>query len=578
MASNVEWLRAEKVDNETLRVSYDENTSTESREGIVTASIGEVSGTITVMQSGAPAETEPEDPDTTDEDDDGDDTDQEPADPTAETRKEIEDAIETLKSSQDTHIQPTTAVEEKVNALKSGTPTPEDIQGAKDAIKLLKVPQETITNLQSKIDEISAKITTLENAGNAPAGTIQPLKEGLEARKRTQTQITTMQEKLTALESEIAGVEEKIAIEDLMAALKTKQDPHIQTQAFDEAEAKVNALKSGTPTPEDIQGAKDAITLLKMPQETITTLQAQIDEISAKITALEAAGNAPAGTIQPLKDGLEARKRTQTQITTMQGKLTALESEIAGVEEKIVIEDLSTLAGKQDSQLQTIANARMKLATLKAMINSANFVAARQAIEVITVPSDATVMALQGEIDAISAKITALKNAGNAPSGTIQPLKDGLAARETAQMTIAGTAAAVSNLQTELYKITVPAKTTEVQNLLKSIVASNGIGWSRIITEQEIEKVKSLIEEGADVNAQGYGTTILLLLLKQNRPPRSAQTFLAFPGINVNIKDNEGKTALDWANAINRFTNGRQSLLNALEKVGAKTAAQLDAE
>ncbi|MBC6409781.1 MAG: hypothetical protein GDA42_04890, partial [Ekhidna sp.] len=435
---------------------YDENTSTESREGIVTASIGEVSGTITVMQSGAPAETEPEDPDTTDEDDDGDDTDQEPADPTAETRKEIEDAIETLKSSQDTHIQPTTAVEEKVNALKSGTPTPEDIQGAKDAIKLLKVPQETITNLQSKIDEISAKITTLENAGNAPAGTIQPLKEGLEARKRTQTQITTMQEKLTALESEIAGVEEKIAIEDLMAALKTKQDPHIQTQAFDEAEAKVNALKSGTPTPEDIQGAKDAITLLKMPQETITTLQAQIDEISAKITALEAAGNAPAGTIQPLKDGL--------------------------------------------------------------------------------------------------------------------------AARETAQMTIAGTAAAVSNLQTELYKITVPAKTTEVQNLLKSIVASNGIGWSRIITEQEIEKVKSLIEEGADVNAQGYGTTILLLLLKQNRPPRSAQTFLAFPGINVNIKDNEGKTALDWANAINRFTNGRQSLLNALEKAGAKTAAQLDAE
>jgi len=66
-AFNVKWLRAEKVNNETLRVSYDANTEPELREGIVTASIGDVSGTLTVTQAGAPAETEPENTDTTDD-------------------------------------------------------------------------------------------------------------------------------------------------------------------------------------------------------------------------------------------------------------------------------------------------------------------------------------------------------------------------------------------------------------------------------------------------------------------------------------------------------------------------------
>ncbi|MBC6427510.1 MAG: BACON domain-containing protein, partial [Ekhidna sp.] len=52
VASNVEWLRAEKVDSETLRVSYDKNNKEETREGIITAAIGEVSGTINVTQEG----------------------------------------------------------------------------------------------------------------------------------------------------------------------------------------------------------------------------------------------------------------------------------------------------------------------------------------------------------------------------------------------------------------------------------------------------------------------------------------------------------------------------------------------
>ncbi|MBC6425123.1 MAG: BACON domain-containing protein, partial [Ekhidna sp.] len=53
VASNVEWIKAQKVDNETLRVSCQANNKPEPRKGMVTASIGEVSGTINVTQDGA---------------------------------------------------------------------------------------------------------------------------------------------------------------------------------------------------------------------------------------------------------------------------------------------------------------------------------------------------------------------------------------------------------------------------------------------------------------------------------------------------------------------------------------------
>ncbi|MBC6425478.1 MAG: hypothetical protein GDA51_03230, partial [Ekhidna sp.] len=56
VASNVNWLRAERVDSETLRVSYDKNNKAETREGIITAAIGEVSGTINVTQEGVKLE------------------------------------------------------------------------------------------------------------------------------------------------------------------------------------------------------------------------------------------------------------------------------------------------------------------------------------------------------------------------------------------------------------------------------------------------------------------------------------------------------------------------------------------
>ncbi|MBC6425345.1 MAG: cadherin domain-containing protein, partial [Ekhidna sp.] len=56
VTSNVNWLSAENVDNKTLRVSYDKNNKAEPREGIITASIGEVSGTINVTQEGVKLE------------------------------------------------------------------------------------------------------------------------------------------------------------------------------------------------------------------------------------------------------------------------------------------------------------------------------------------------------------------------------------------------------------------------------------------------------------------------------------------------------------------------------------------
>ncbi|MBC6409880.1 MAG: BACON domain-containing protein [Ekhidna sp.] len=63
VSSNVDWLRAEKVDNEMLRVSHDQNTSTESREGIVTASIGDISDTINVTQARVYLDTDLKNPD-----------------------------------------------------------------------------------------------------------------------------------------------------------------------------------------------------------------------------------------------------------------------------------------------------------------------------------------------------------------------------------------------------------------------------------------------------------------------------------------------------------------------------------
>ncbi|MBC6400958.1 MAG: ankyrin repeat domain-containing protein, partial [Ekhidna sp.] len=262
-----------------------------------------------------------------------------------------------------------------------------------------------------------------------------------------------------------------------------------------------------------------------------------------------------------------------------------------------IANDIETLKGKQDGHLQTtnIADAQMKLATLKATINSANFVAARQAIEAVMALDDATLMALQGEIDAISAKITALENAGNAPAGTIQPLKDALEARKTAQEVLSNGA---SGLTTELRKITVPAKTTALRTELGK-------------SSRDYEAILMLIAEGADVNAKDNSGNSALIWAANAGQTATVNALLAVSGINVNVKNDNGntaliwatfndhativkallnvdgilvniigsrnRTALDWANGLPSST-ANTAITTALRNAGAKTKADLDRE
>ncbi|MBC6425219.1 MAG: cadherin domain-containing protein [Ekhidna sp.] len=250
-------------------------------------------------------------------------------DETAATRKEIADLISALETKQNPLVQPITAIETQVNALTTGTPTPENIQGAKDAITARKVTPAEIRKLQADIGVIMQKITALETAGNAPSGTIQPLKDDLEARKRAQTQITTIQQKLTALETEIDGVEEKIAIEGLISALEMKQNVYVQ-QSLNDAMTKLNALKMENPkTDAAYQATKSAIDAITVPAvQKITELQNELDAINQKITALENAGNAPSGMITILKASLGERTMAQQTIVDIAAAHSTLNTEL----------------------------------------------------------------------------------------------------------------------------------------------------------------------------------------------------------------------------------------------------------
>ena len=63
----------------------------------------------------------------------------------------------------------------------------------------------------------------------------------------------------------------------------------------------------------------------------------------------------------------------------------------------------------------------------------------------------------------------------------------------------------------------------------------------------ETDIVKLLIDAGADVNAQnGIGWTALMFAIRNGRTAVVKQ-LLAAPGIDVNVRDEDDKTALDWA-------------------------------
>ncbi|MBC6401410.1 MAG: ankyrin repeat domain-containing protein, partial [Ekhidna sp.] len=217
---------------------------------------------------------------------------------------------------------------------------------------------------------------------------------------------------------------------------------------------------------------------------------------------------------------------------------------------KEIANDIETLKGKQDGHLQTtnIADAQMKLATLKmeSPATAATYKAAADAIAAVMALDDVTLMALQGEITAIEGRITALEMAGNAPAGTIQPLKDGLAARKTAQTNLSKSA---SELTTELRKITVPAKTTAFQTELNK-------------SSRDYDAILMLIAEGADVNAKDNSGRTVLMLAVIDGQIAAINALLKVSGIMVNIEGPNGDTALHLA-ALSDYT----AIVNALLKV-----------
>ncbi|MBC6409684.1 MAG: cadherin domain-containing protein, partial [Ekhidna sp.] len=265
-----------------------------------------------------------------------------------------------------------------------------------------------------------------------------------------------------------------------------------------------------------------------------------------------------------------------------------------------IANDIETLKGKQDGHLRTtnIADAQMKIAALQneSPTTAATYKAAVDAITAVTALDDATLTALQGEITAIEGRITALEIAGNAPAGTLQPLKDGLAARKTAQTNLSKSA---SELTTELRKITVSEeiKTMALQTTLN---ASNK-DWDAIFR---------LINEGADVNAKDIHGNPALILAADAGQTTIVNALLKVDGIKVNILENNGATALmlavrgghiavvtslitakadvniqtplnftalDFANSLTA-SEDKTAIITALRNAGAKTKANLDGE
>ncbi|MBC6425255.1 MAG: cadherin domain-containing protein, partial [Ekhidna sp.] len=214
-----------------------------------------------------------------------------------------------------------------------------------------------------------------------------------------------------------------------------------------------------------------------------------------------------------------------------------------------IANDIETLKGKQDGHLQTtnIADAQMKLAALQneSPATAATYKAAVDAITAVTALDDATLTALQGEITAIEGRITALEMAGNAPAGTLQPLKDGLAARKMAQTNLSKSA---SELTTELRKITVSEETKTMA--LQTELGKSSSDWDAILM---------LIAEGADVNAKSNTGNTALIVAARNGQTVTVNALLKVSGINVNIQNNFNNTALIVA-----ARNGYTAIVNAL--------------
>jgi len=70
--------------------------------------------------------------------------------------------------------------------------------------------------------------------------------------------------------------------------------------------------------------------------------------------------------------------------------------------------------------------------------------------------------------------------------------------------------------------------------------------WRYMITERNVNALKSQLDRGGDVNSRDEkGETLLIYAVKRNRP--EIVKMLVEKGADISAKDESGKTALDYA-------------------------------
>ena len=80
----------------------------------------------------------------------------------------------------------------------------------------------------------------------------------------------------------------------------------------------------------------------------------------------------------------------------------------------------------------------------------------------------------------------------------------------------------------------------------------------------DIEQVKKLIAQGADVNAKGRHGLMALTIASEKGHVDVVKALLS-KGADVNVKDSSGQTALLYA-----FEDSHREIVQLLEKAGAK--------
>ena len=123
----------------------------------------------------------------------------------------------------------------------------------------------------------------------------------------------------------------------------------------------------------------------------------------------------------------------------------------------------------------------------------------------------------------------------------------------------------------ELYQAAGDGKPTEVVALLESGVNVNGrtrhgsYALNAAAVENEIDVIQVLIDHNADPNVQNrQGDTPLICATKYAGGKSDTVELLVKAGTNLGIRDNSGKTALDYAKA-----KGQQEAIAILEQAGS---------